>query len=155
MAGGPVSAYQCPLQETPPVDQNQGGLADLWTSFKRGALDSTKALTDVVGAGNVASEYLSEASAEAQKELSPARQREMQRQAERMKAAEESGSLFQELKAGAMNVAEAPALTAAQALGSFVPYVPAILGGKVAAMLGLGAKGVAVLTSFAPALWLL
>ncbi len=139
-----------PLQETPPVDQNQGGLADLWTSFKRSALDSTKALTDVVGAGNVASEYLSEASAEAQKELSPARQRELQRQAERMKAAEESGSMLEELKAGAMNVAEAPALTAAQALGSFVPYIPAILGGKVAALLGLGAKGVAVLTSFAP-----
>ena len=138
-----------PMQEAP-VDQNQGGLADLWTSFKQGALGSTKALTDVVGAGNVASEYLSEASAEAQKELSPARQRELQKQAERMKAAEESGSMLAELKAGAMNVAEAPAQSAAQALGSFVPYVPAILGGKIAAMLGLGVKGVATLTSFAP-----
>ena len=138
-----------PMQEAP-VDQNQGGIADLWTSFKQGALGSTKALTDVVGAGNVASEYLSEASAEAQKELSPARQRELQRQAERMKAAEESGSMLAELKAGAMNVAEAPAQSAAQALGSFVPYVPAILVGKIAAVVGLGAKGVATLTSFAP-----
>lgn len=139
-----------PMQEAPPVDQNQSGIADLLTSFKQGALGSTRALTDVVGAGNVASEYLGKLSAEAQQELSPARQRELQRQAERMKAAEESGSLFEELKAGAMDIAEAPAQSAAQALGSFVPYVPAILGGKVAALLGLGAKGVATLTSFAP-----
>ena len=138
-----------PVQEAP-VDQNQSGIADLLTSFKQGALGSTKALTDVVGAGNVASEYLGKLSAEAQQELSPARQRELQRQAERMKAAEESGSLFEELKAAGMDIAEAPAQSAAQALGSFVPYVPAILGGQVAALLGLGAKGVATLTSFAP-----
>jgi hypothetical protein len=143
-----------PMQEAPtqeaPVDQNQGGIADLFTSFKQGALGSTKALTDVVGAGNVASEYLGKLSAEEQQKLSPARQRELQRQAKRMTAAEESGSLFEELKAGAMDIAEAPAQSAAQALGSFVPYVPAILGGKVAALLGLGAKGVATLISFAP-----
>jgi hypothetical protein len=143
-----------PMQEAPtqeaPVDQNQGGIADLFTSFKQSALGSTKALTDVVGAGNVASEYLGKLSAKEQQKLSPARQRELQRQAKRMTAAEESGSLFEELKAGAMDIAEAPAISAAQALGSFVPYVPAILGGKVAAMLGLGAKGVATIISFAP-----
>ena len=139
-----------PMQEAPPVDQNQGGIADVFTSFQQGAVGATKALTDVAGADNAASEYLGETSEGLQKELSPARQQELQRQAKRMTAAEESGSMLAELKAGALDIAEAPLLTAAQALGSFVPYVPAILGGPVLALLGLGAKGAAVLTSLAP-----
>ena len=79
-----------PMQEAPPVDQNQGGIADVFTSFQQGAVGATKALTDVAGADNAASEYLGETSEGLQKELSPARQQELQRQAKRMTAAEES-----------------------------------------------------------------
>ena len=39
-------------------EQNTSTLGDLGTAFKIGALGSTKALTDVAGAGNTASSYL-------------------------------------------------------------------------------------------------
>lgn len=123
--------------------------SDLATAFKSGAVGSTKALTDVAGAENVASQALG-ASAEAiQKQYSPARQAEMQAQAARMKQAEASGSIFEEIKAGARSIAEAPLQAIAQGVGSFVPYVPAMLLGPVGAVLGLGAKTVAALGTVA------
>jgi len=73
----------------------------------------------------------------------------MERQAARMKAAEESGSLLQEIKAGALNVAEAPLQSAAQAVGSFVPYLPALLASPVAVALGLTGRSLAAITAVA------
>jgi len=99
---------------------------DLAKSFGMGAIGSTKALTDVAGAGNVASEKLDETTKSIQKSMTPERQAELKRQAARMKAAEESGSMLQEMKAGALNVIEAPLQSTAQALGSFVPYLPTL-----------------------------
>ena len=123
--------------------------SDLGVAFGQGAIGSTKALTDVAGATNVASQSLDEIQKELSKSYSPERQAEMQRQAARMKAAEESGSKLAEIKAAASNILESPLQSTAQAIGSFVPYLPAMFAAPVAATLGLGARSVAAITSVA------
>jgi hypothetical protein len=126
-------------------------LKDLFTSFGQGAVGSTKALTDVAGAENVASQQLEKAGEALQQRLSPARQAELRRQQERTKKAEESGSTAEEIKAALQNVAEAPLQSTAQALGSFVPYLPTLFLGPAAAALGLGARATAAATTVARA----
>lgn len=106
-----------------PVKEAGFSLKDLAASFGIGALGSTKALTDVAGAENIVSEKLGSGVESIQQGMTPERRAEMERQAARMKAAEASGSTFEEIKAGALNVAEAPLQSAAQAIGSFVPYL--------------------------------
>jgi hypothetical protein len=135
----------------PPEEPAKAGFSasDLGVAFGQGAIGSTKALTDVAGATNVASQSLEEAQKDLTKRYSPERQAEMQRQAARMKAAEESGSTLAEIKAGALNVLESPLQSTAQAVGSFVPYLPAMFAAPVAATLGLGARAVAAITSIA------
>jgi hypothetical protein len=122
---------------------------DLAKSFGMGAIGSTKALTDVAGAGNVASEKLDETTKSIQKSMTPERQAELKRQAARMKAAEESGSMLQEMKAGALNVIEAPLQSTAQALGSFVPYLPTLFAAPAAVALRLGPAARQVITKVA------
>ena len=124
---------------------------DLLTSFGQGAVGSTKALTDVAGAENIASQQLEKAGEALQQRLSPARQAELRRQQERTKKAEESGSTAEEIKAALQNVAEAPLQSTAQALGSFVPYLPTLFLGPAAAALGLGARATAAATTVARA----
>jgi hypothetical protein len=108
------------LSETAPAEAGFSG-SDLATAFKSGAVGSTKALTDVAGAENVASQALGAKAEEIQKQYSPARQAEMQAQAARMKKAETSGSIWEEIKAGTKSITEAPLQTIAQGVGSFVP----------------------------------
>ena len=135
----------------PPEEPAKAGFSasDLGVAFGQGAIGSTKALTDVAGATNVASQSLEEIQKDLTKQYSPERQAEMQRQAARMKAAEESGSTLAEIKAGALNVLESPLQSTAQAVGSFVPYLPAMLATPIAATLGLGTRAVAAITSIA------
>jgi len=137
------------IPPAPTPAQNTSGLGDIATAFKSGALGSTKALTDFAGAENVASKALGAKSEAVQAQYSPARQAEMQAQAARMKQAEDSGSVFDEIKAGVRSIAEAPLQAMAQGVGSFVPYIPAMLLGPVGAVLGLGAKTVAALGTVA------
>ena len=124
-------------------------LGDIASSFGIGAVGSTKALTDVAGADNVASAGLSQGIESLQAGMTPERQAELQRQAERMKAAEQSGSFLQEVKAAGQNVIEAPLQTAAQAVGSFVPYLPALLAAPAAAALRLGVGAVQAISKVA------
>jgi len=133
----------------PPVKDARFSFGDLGKSFGIGASGSTKALTDVAGAENFLSAKLGQGVESLQKSLTPERQAELERQAARMKAAEESGSLLQEIKAGALNVAEAPLQSAAQAIGSFVPYLPALLASPVAVALGLTGRSLAAITAVA------
>ena len=111
-------------------------LGDIAKSFGMGAVGSTKALADVAGAENVVSSSLGDVSKSLQSSLTPERQAELQRQQERMKAAEKEGT-FAEIKAGAKNIAEAPLQSIAQGIGSFVPYLPAMFAAPAAAALGL------------------
>ena len=132
-----------------PVKDAGFSLGDIAKSFGIGAVGSTKALTDVAGAENVVSSKLGQGVESLQQSLTPERQAELQRQAARMKAAEESGSILQEIKAGALNVAEAPLQSAAQAIGSFVPYLPALFAAPAAAAIGLTGRSLSVITSVA------
>ena len=112
-------------------------LKDIGTAFGQGVVGSAEALTNVAGAGNVASKYLGEVSESLGKQYTPERQAEMQRQQARAKKAEESGSTWEEIKAAAQGIYEAPLQSIAQGLGSFVPYAPAMVAGPAAAALGL------------------
>ena len=133
---------QQPVQPTPTKPAGFS-FKNVGTAFSQGAVGSAEALTNVAGAGNAASQYLSGVSENLGKQYTPERQAEMQRQQERMKKAEESGSTWEEIKAGVQNIAEAPIESVAQGLGSFVPYLPAMFAGPVAAALGLGTRAVA------------
>ena len=133
----------------PPVKEAGFSLGDIAKSFGIGAAGSTKALTDVAGAENLLSSKLGKGVEGLQQSLTPERQAEMERQAVRMKAAEESGSLLQEIKAGALNVAEAPLQSAAQAIGSFVPYLPALFAAPVAAAMRLSVGSQAAIRAVA------
>lgn len=114
------------------------GLGDIARSFGLGAVGATGALASVFGADNAAARGLSEAGESLQAGMSSKRKAELQMQAERMKKAEESGSTWQEIKAGLLNVLEAPVQSAAQAVGSFVPMVATLPLAKV----GLGARAI-------------
>lgn len=130
----------------PAVSTQPAGFSfkDLATAFGQGAVGSTEALANVVGAGNVASQYLGDVSQALGKQYTPERQAEMQRQKERMQQAEKTGSTWEEVKAGLQNIYEAPLQSAAQGLGSFIPYLPAmLLGPETAAAIGLGKSGMA------------
>jgi DNA repair exonuclease SbcCD ATPase subunit len=139
------------LREQFPTPSAGFSLRDLFTSFGQGAVGSTKALTDVAGAGNAASQQLEQAGEALQSRLTPERQAELERQQARAKKAAESGSTWEEIKAAAQSVAEAPLQSAAQALGSFVPYLPTLFLGPGAAALGLGARATAAATQVARA----
>ena len=132
-----------------PVKEAGFSLGDIAKSFGIGAVGSTKALTDVAGADNFVSSKLSKGVEGLQESMTPERQAEMQRQAARMKAAEKSGSTWEEIKAGALNVAEAPLQSAAQAVGSFVPYLPALFAAPVAAAMRLTAGSQSVIRAVA------
>lgn len=124
-------------------------LGDIAASFAQGAYGSTQALTDVFGAGNTASSKLEELARASQADMTPGRQAELLRQQARAKAAEQTGSSWEEIKAAVQNVAESPLQSAAQAVGSFVPYIPAMFAGPAAAALGLGARATAAATAAA------
>ena len=131
-----------------PVKDAGFSLGDIAKSFGMGAVGSTKALTDVAGAENVVSEKLGETAKSIQQSLTPERQAELQRQQERMKAAEKEGT-FAEVKAAAKNIAEAPLQSIAQGVGSFVPYLPAMFAAPAAAALRLAPGAIRAVTAVA------
>lgn len=118
------------------------GLGDIARSFGLGAVGSTGALASAAGADNEAARALGRAGESLQEGFSASRKAELQAQAERMKKAEASGSTLEEIKAGALNVLEAPLQSAAQAVGSFAPLIPTLFLAKPLAALGLGARAI-------------
>lgn len=117
----------------PPKEESAApsSLKDIAASFGLGATGSVKALTDVFGADNAASQGLDKASEALSRSFTPERQAEMARRQEKIKEAEKTGSTWEEIKANLGAVAEAPLQSAAQGLGSIVPY--ALTGGAGAA----------------------
>jgi hypothetical protein len=107
-------------------------LRDVALSLGQGAVGGVKALTDVFGAGNVASEALERGQRALGEAMTPERQAELQRRAQMAKAAEEQG-VGAEVSTALGGVAEAPLQSAAQAVGSFLPFV-------LAAPIGAAAK---------------
>jgi hypothetical protein len=137
-------AQQLSAQQPAPTQPEKKGsaLGDIARSFGLGALGATGAITSAAGADNAAARALSRAGESLQEGLSASRKAELQAQAERMKRAEASGSTLEEIKAGALNVLEAPLQSAAQAVGSFAPLVPTLFLAKPLAALGLGARSI-------------
>jgi hypothetical protein len=136
-------AQQLSAQQPAPAPEKKGsGLGDIARSFGLGAVGATGAITSAAGADNAAARALGKAGENLQEGFSASRKAELQAQAERMKKAEASGSTLEEIKAGALNVLEAPLQSAAQAVGSFVPLVPTLFLAKPLAALGLGARAI-------------
>lgn len=125
-------------------------LRDLAASFGMGATGSTKAITEAFGADNAAARKLEQASQYLQSAMTPERQAELARQQQRMKEAEKQGTLA-EIGAAFRNVAEAPLQSTAQALGSFVPYLPALFATPVATALRLAPGAIRAVTAAAEA----
>lgn len=140
-------------EEPAPAQETEAGfnLGDTTTAFKQGAVGSTKALTDVFGADNAASQFLDKRNKELQGQYSPQRQAEIAQGRQRMADAEATGSTWEQVKAGVANVAEAPVQGVAQGLGSFLPYIPTMLlgGPTVPAALRLGPTASKALTTIA------
>jgi hypothetical protein len=130
------------MAPAPAPEKKGSGLGDIARSFGLGAVGATGAIASAAGADNAAARALGRAGESLQEGFSASRKAELQAQAERMKKAEASGSTFEEIKAGALNVLEAPLQSAAQAVGSFVPLVPTLFLAKPLAALGLGARAI-------------
>jgi hypothetical protein len=131
------------MSQPPAQPENKGSaLGDIARSFGLGALGATEAIASTAGADNAAARSLGQASERLQEGFSASRKAELKAQAERMKKAEASGSTLEEIKAGALNVLEAPLQSAAQAVGSFAPLVPTLFLAKPLAALGLGARAI-------------
>lgn len=132
-----LAAVRRQLLLTPAQPQAKGsGLGDIARSFGMGAVGAAGAVASAFGADNAVARTLGEVGESLQAGLSPARQAELQKQAERMKQAEESGSTWEEVKAGLLNVLEAPLQSTAQAVGSIAP----MLATAPLAKLGLGVR---------------
>lgn len=118
-------------------------LADIGVSFAGGAVGATKAIADAGGAGNAVSRGLDGAQDGVESLLSPARQAEKAARAQTIADAEKSGSLLREVGAQLGGFVEAPVSTLAEAAGSVVPVVGAMLtpagrGAAGRALLGVG-----------------
>ena len=117
-------------------------LDDTWASAKSTALGSTGAVAaGVLGADSALARGLSDKAEAAGRDVSAARQEELQGQAARRKAAEATGDWTEEVKAAGQNFMESPVQAAAGAIGSMLPIAITALGGKLA----LGARAVTAL----------
>lgn len=107
--------------------------ADIGRAAKAGIAGGLQSLTDIFGAGNVASQYLEEAQKAAYQGMSPERIEEMQRREELKKRAEGKG-LGKEISSYLGGFAEAPLQTAVQALAGSAPIIAstALPGGPAA-----------------------
>lgn len=107
---------------------------DVAKSFGQGVLGAGKALTDVFGADNSASQFLDAGSQALQASKTQATRDEALRHQQRMQAAERTGSVKEEAKAALQNFLEAPLQTTAQGMGSIAPFLIPVAGQKALAL---------------------
>lgn len=141
-AFNPATATPAPPEE--PGLLRQG--ADLLLDFAQGGMGVVGAGAAAFGADNVVAKGAGEIAKYAAELQSQQRQAERQGQAERMQAAEATGSMWEEAKVAGQNFLETPAAFTASAVGSAVPTMAAaMLGGLPAAAVtggGIGAGAV-------------
>ena len=94
---------------------------DLALAAGQGLAGGIQSLTDLAGAGNVASKKLAAVQQSAAEAMSPERQAEIARREELKKKAE--GDTWEEIKATLGGLAEAPLQAGIQALASSVPII--------------------------------
>lgn len=120
--------------------------ADLLLDFAQGGMGVVGAGAAAFGADNAVTTGAGEIAKYAAELQSQQRQAERQGQAERMRAAEATGSMWEEAKAAGQNFLETPGAFTASAVGSAVPTMAAaLLGGLPAAIVtggGIGAGAV-------------
>ena len=129
--------------KSPGIARKSGDLA---AGFVSGALGATKALTDVTGAGNDASNFLDSATKDVDSLLSPQAQADKREQGAIMQGAEGKGA-YEGIKAGFKAFGVAPAQTMMSGFGSVVPVAAATLatgGGAVPALAAGAATGMAM-----------
>jgi hypothetical protein len=128
--------------ESMPTGKAPFSLKDTGIALAQGIVGAGKSLTDVAGAGNVASDYLGSVQKGLGEAYSPKRQAEMARREETQKEASASGSTINEIGAFLGSVAEAPVQSLAQALGSIAPYVATGVVGGIAKLGGATVKAI-------------
>ena len=131
------------LEKIPVVGGALAGAADLPLNLVSGLAGTTKSLTDVAGAGNVASEFLDDVSKYAMS-LTSAQSREDAKTAAAIRKEAEGKGIWEEVKAAARSFVVNPLDTAASVVGSAVPFALAAASGAglpAAAALGV-ASGV-------------
>lgn len=114
-------------------------LADTGLALGQGVVQGAQMLTNIAGADNAVSRTLGTAAQKLASVESPERRAEKQARAQKVDAAEKSGSLFNEISANLGGFAEAPIDTTVNALGTSLPTLAAAAltgGGSVAAQLG-------------------
>lgn len=99
--------------------------ADSAVALGSGITQGVKMLTDVAGADNAASRVLGKATDALTDLSSPYAKAKKQERAEKIKAAEDSGSTWEEVKAYAGSFADAPLDTTLNALGTSAPTLAA------------------------------
>ena len=120
---------------------------DLALAAGQGLAGGIQSLTDLAGAGNVASKKLAAVQQSAAEAMSPERQAEIARREELKKKAE--GDTWEEIKATLGGLAEAPLQAGIQALASSVPIIagsflaPPAAAAATAGRVGLGARALA------------
>ena len=96
-----------------------GGLGDIALSLGQGAVGSVKALTDLAGGGNVASESLESIDKWLQENKTEASKEERKQVMKRIEEAQKSGSTLEEIKAYLQGFSDQPLEMLAQGIGSF------------------------------------
>ena len=144
--GQPASAAKTPavdwsqFEVAKPSGALRKAVGDKALGFASGAVGATKALADVAGAGNVASNTLEDVNKGINDYLSPEAKADQQEQSAIMSGAAGKGT-WEGIKAGAKAFSVAPVQTAVQGLGSVVPIIAgtALTGGAApAAAVGAG-----------------
>jgi hypothetical protein len=100
-------------------------VGDTATALAGGAVTGAQLLTNLAGADNAVSKKLGETAKTIRGFESAGRRAEREARAEKIKAAEESGSTWEEVKANLGAFAEAPVDTTVEALGTSVPTIAA------------------------------
>lgn len=132
-----LMAGQQPVKPPPaPAPAPKAGFspANLALGLGQGLVGAGKSLTDVFGAGNVASEALGRGQAYLGEQKTPGRQAEIAARQAKIKEAEGKGFMA-EIGAELGGIAEAPLESTAQALGSVVPFLATSVVGAAAKFL--------------------
>ncbi|MEG2469128.1 MAG: PLxRFG domain-containing protein [Comamonas sp.] len=138
-------------QGATPVDPEPTSLArsvgDSAIALGTGVAQGVKMISDAAGAGNAVSRLIGKGIKAAEDLESDQRKAQKQERARTIKAAEDSGSTWEEVKAYAGSFADAPLDTTLNAVGSVVPTLAAAAltgGGSVAAQLAARAAPMAI-----------
>lgn len=143
--------YGAGAADAPPAPRGLKGwgqeIGDSAIALGTGVAQGVKMISDAAGAGNAVSRLIGQGIQAAEDLESDHRKAQKQERAGKIKAAEDSGSTWEEVKAYAGSFADAPIDTTLNAVGSVVPTLAAAAltgGGSTAAQLAARAAPMAI-----------